>query len=100
MLVFESRAINNSVNKTNCTLATIPKELISGVNSPNDQFLGLSNLYKVLYNFNEESSSISSNLFINFMNISDSRLDNSVDKTTKSLLSFASQNKGKEQEFG
>ena len=94
MLVFESRAINNSVAKTNCTLATIPKELISGVNSKNAQFLGLKNLYDVLYNFNEESGAISKTLVINFMNISDSRLDDLTDKTVKSIQSFASYNKG------
>lgn len=93
MLVFESNAINSEINKTNCTLATIPKEMISGVNSTKDQFLGLSNLHSVLSNFQEESEHMKTNLAINFTNIDQSMIDEKTLKTNRTINTFASQNK-------
>lgn len=93
MLVFESTALVKSIDKTNCTLAMIPKELITGVNSENDQFLGLANLHSVLINFKNESEFLGSQLQVNFMNISESGVDNDINDTIQSTQSFASQNK-------
>lgn len=89
----ESTSLDKAVAKTNCTLATIPKELIDGINAPQDQFLGLANLHKVLSNFKDESESFKSELEINFLNISESGVDNSIKKTISTTQSFVSQNK-------
>ena len=93
MLVLESTALNNSVDKTNCTLATIPKELIDGINAPSDQFLGLANLHSVLSNFKTESESLKSELEVNFLNISESGVDGFIQTAISTTQNFVSQNK-------
>lgn len=93
MLVFESNALTKEIDQTNCTLATIPHELISGINAPGDQFLGLSRLYSVLAHFKEESEHMKTKLAINFMNIEQSSVDDQVVQTVRAVTNFASQNK-------
>ena len=94
MLVFESQNLNQSIDKTNCTLASIPSELFKGVNQPNDQFLGLSNIYEVLSNFKDESEFMKNSLSVNFLNISESGIDQHINKTSSKIQLFSSQYKG------
>lgn len=94
MLLFESWNLSNNINQTNCTLATIPKEIFSGVNEENDQFMGFFNIYKMLFNFKEESDKIRTKLGTNFQNVSESMVDQQISKTIQNVQTFSSSKKG------
>ena len=95
MLVFTSRELNNSINQTNCILSTIPLELLNGINSDHDQFLGLNNIVDVLNFFKEESNTLESNLGINFLNVYEAKANDKAQKTFTKIQSFASKYKGR-----
>lgn len=94
MLVLNFRDLGEAAPKTNCVLATIPLELLEGINTQNDQFLGLNKIVSVLENFKGESEAIKTNLMINMMNIRESKVDLSAQDTFTKIQTFASHNKG------
>ena len=87
-------APNDTIDQTNCTLATIPMEIFSGINASNDQFMGLSSISQTLTNFKEEADAIREKLSINFQNISKSEIERHISKTIKNTQAFSSQYKG------
>jgi hypothetical protein len=95
MLLFESWNLSKNINQTNCTLATIPKEIFTGVNKPNDQFMGFFNIYEILFNFKEEADKIRTRLGTNFQNVSESGVNQQISKTIQNVQTFSSSKKGK-----
>lgn len=95
VLLFESIKLTKTVDKTNCSISTIPSEILEGVNNKTNQYLGLSNIINNFSDFNEESSLIKSVLTINFDNINSELLKEQSEKVIKSVKSFANQNKGR-----
>ena len=94
VLLFESIKLTGTVDKTNCSISTIPTELLEGVNNSKHQYLGLSNAISNLSDFNDESGKIKDSLTINFDNINSELLRESSDKTIKSVKTYANENKG------
>lgn len=94
MLVLSFRNLGESGPKTNCVLGSVPKELLDGINTANDQFMGLDNIVNVLENFKEESEAIPKNLMINLMNIKESFVDQKASDTLTKISTFASHYKG------
>ena len=86
--------MNSHLNVVNCTLATIPKEYLSGVNEPDFQFLGLDNIILTLKNFATDSEHVKNSLSTNFQNILESKINEDSFDLVKSVQNFASFNKG------
>lgn len=97
VLLFVSIKLTGTVDKTNCSISTIPTELLEGVNNSKHQYLGLSNTINNLSDFNDESGKIKESLGINFDNINSELLRESSEKVIKSVTSYANQNKGKQR---
>lgn len=94
LLVYQSYSLVGVVKKTNCVLATLPQELMNGINRDNDQFIGMNNIVELLNSFKDESHAITSQLSVNFSNISEAHLEALASRSFSKVRTFASQYKG------
>jgi hypothetical protein len=93
-LMYQSYLLVGVVKKTNCVLATLPQEMMNGINREKDQFMGLNNIVDLLNFFKEESPAITSQLGVNFSNISEAHLEALASRSFSKVRTFASQYKG------
>lgn len=80
--------LNTNRGATSCSLASVPKELLDGVNTPEQKFLGFNNLISILTSFKNELGNIST-LANDFDQIANKGLTTSSKAALNSLSTFS-----------